>query len=374
MISDQHRTVIIPSEIERNPQATSMNTDADTKQIPLPMGTMCVNAFNAYMSQFATQLATSAGIDSFLLPVFVKAPQQHAAELKKKSAADPKEKPLIKLPWDGKNHEDQCQALVYNGGLYTQCLKARDDCEFCKTCTKQVALSGNGLPPHGHIHDRMAVGPMEFNPMDAAKPLKYYANVVGIGTKTSEAQVREQLERFGVRAEDWMFQKAPSTRKKATKVKTANKAETEQDDQIDSLLATVANDAVAAAATPPPPTRAELFSPTPTPTPPKVSTPNAAAAAAAASKTSTPYNSDDDQGDDDYDVDDDKEYPHWMTQTDMDEYDDWELDIDAKGGKKYDVNTRTHKVYKVDTHAEVKLFAYKNEDGGLKITKTKKKE
>lgn len=320
-----------------------MNTDADTTQIPLPMGTMCVNAFNAYMSQFASQLANSAGIDSFLLPVFVKA----QPELKKTSAAAPKEKPLIKLPWDGKNHEDQCQALVYNGGLYTQCPKARGADEFCKTCAKQVYIN-NGVAPHGHIDERMAVDPMEFKPRDASKPLKYYANVVGLGSKTSEAQVREQLERFGVRAEDWMFLKAPSSRgKKATKVKTANKAENDQDAQIDSLLATVAKDAA--------------------PTPPKVSPPKVAA------KTSTPYNSDD-IDDDDYDVDDDdddREYPHWMTHTDMDEYNDWEFRVDAKGGK-YDVNTRTHKVYKVDTHEEVKLFAYKNEDG-LKITKTKKK-
>ena len=369
MISNQHRTIIPPSEKESNPQATSMNTDADTNQIPLPMGTICINGLNAYMSQFASQLATSAGISSFLMPVFVKAPQQ-APEPKKKSA-DPKEKPLIKLPWDGKNHEDQCQALVYNGGLYTQCQKARGDDEFCKTCAKQVHTN-NGVPPHGHIHDRMAVGPMEFNPSDAAKPLKYYANVVGIGTKTSEAQVREQLERFGVMAEDWMFQKAPSTRKKATKVKTANKAENDQDAQIDSLLATVANDAVAAAATPPP-TRAELFSPTPPPTPPKVLPPKAA-------KTSTPYNSDDDDVDDDdnnYDVDDDDDnkYPHWMTQADMDDHDKgyWSLGVEAKGGV-YDANTHTHEVYTADTHKKVKLFAYDTEDGGLKITKTKKKE
>lgn len=64
------------------------------------------------------------------------------------------------------------------------------------------------------------------------------------------------------------------------------------------------------------------------------------------------------------------DYPHWMTRIDMDEYNDWELEINAKGGK-YDANTRTHKVYKVDTHEEVNLFAYKNEDGWLRITKKK---
>ena len=73
------------------------------------------------------------------------------------------------------------------------------------------------------------------------------------------------------------------------------------------------------------------------------------------------------------DQDEYEEYPHWMTQADMDDLDKghWSLGVEAKGGV-YDVNTCTHEVYTSNTHKKVKLFAYDTEDGGLKITKTKK--
>lgn len=60
------------------------------------------------------------------------------------------------LPWCGKVNEDCCTAILYNGGLYTQCPGILfDDTPFCKKC-------GKDKPKNGTVQDRLAVGVMDY--------------------------------------------------------------------------------------------------------------------------------------------------------------------------------------------------------------------
>jgi hypothetical protein len=66
-----------------------------------------------------------------------------------------KKQKAIQLPWCGKVIPSCCQALKVNKGLYSQCLKEKQEGgEFCKTCQKDAEKNG-GVPSHGLAQDRV---------------------------------------------------------------------------------------------------------------------------------------------------------------------------------------------------------------------------
>ena len=66
-----------------------------------------------------------------------------------------KKQKAIQLPWCGKVIPSCCQALKVNKGLYSQCLKEKQESgEFCKTCQKDAEKNG-GVPNHGLAQDRV---------------------------------------------------------------------------------------------------------------------------------------------------------------------------------------------------------------------------
>jgi len=76
-------------------------------------------------------------------------------------SAPKRTKPKIPLPFTGEVFDDCCRAIVFNGGLFTQCLKApKPDSQnsLCKTCDKQAEENPNGSPPLGYIMDRVNRG------------------------------------------------------------------------------------------------------------------------------------------------------------------------------------------------------------------------
>ena len=70
-------------------------------------------------------------------------------------------KPKFPLPFTGEVFDDCCRAIVFNSGLFTQCLKApKPDSQdsLCQTCEKQAVKNPTGSPPLGYISDRVERG------------------------------------------------------------------------------------------------------------------------------------------------------------------------------------------------------------------------
>jgi hypothetical protein len=65
------------------------------------------------------------------------------------------------MPWCGAVDATCCDALMYAGGLYTQCTKKKvDGSTWCKKCAKQVEK--DGTPAQGDVHARLATDIMEY--------------------------------------------------------------------------------------------------------------------------------------------------------------------------------------------------------------------
>ena len=76
-------------------------------------------------------------------------------------SAPKRTKPKFPLPFTGEVFDDCCRAIVFNSGLFTQCLKApKPDSQnsLCQTCEKQAEKSPLGGPPLGYISDRIERG------------------------------------------------------------------------------------------------------------------------------------------------------------------------------------------------------------------------
>ena len=70
-------------------------------------------------------------------------------------------KPKFPLPFTGQVYGDCCRAIVFNSGLFTQCLKEpnpNSQNSLCQTCQKQAEKSPLGNPPLGYITDRIERG------------------------------------------------------------------------------------------------------------------------------------------------------------------------------------------------------------------------
>lgn len=70
-------------------------------------------------------------------------------------------KPKFPLPFTGEIIDDCCRAIVFNSGLFTQCLKApipNSQKSLCQTCHKQAEKEPTGSPPLGFIDDRVDRG------------------------------------------------------------------------------------------------------------------------------------------------------------------------------------------------------------------------
>lgn len=65
------------------------------------------------------------------------------------------------MPWCGAVDATCCDALMYAGGLYTQCTKKKvEGSTWCKKCAKQVEK--DGTPAQGDVHARLATDIMEY--------------------------------------------------------------------------------------------------------------------------------------------------------------------------------------------------------------------
>jgi hypothetical protein len=120
------------------------------------------------------------------------------AERKKVSnAVKPKKlKTAFPLPYNGELNESCCYALRQNNGLYTQCLNARNECDFCKNCLNTMQKTGSEIPEYGTIQSRKASGIFEYVDPKGRKPVSYVK--VMKKYKISQEQVLEEAGKLNI--------------------------------------------------------------------------------------------------------------------------------------------------------------------------------
>lgn len=124
----------------------------------------------------------------------------------------PEPKATFPLPYNGEHHSTKCEALRLNHGLYTQCHVARKgDALYCGNCMPKDATD---LPDYGTIHQRMAVGIMEFVDPKGRRPVPY-AKIMEKFNLTPD-MVLEEAAKFNMIIDPVHFfpPSAPSTKKK----------------------------------------------------------------------------------------------------------------------------------------------------------------
>jgi hypothetical protein len=95
-------------------------------------------------------------------------------KLKVSKSKDKTESYAFPLPYNGELKVNCCEALRHNSGLYTQCHVIREDSEsYCKSCRNQMQKKGLDEPEYGTIHDRLAVGILEYVDKKGRKPTSY---------------------------------------------------------------------------------------------------------------------------------------------------------------------------------------------------------
>ena len=83
-----------------------------------------------------------------------------------------REQPKIPLPFSGVHIEGCCIAILYNKGLYSQCLNEPGTDGLCLSCSKKAAKTPFGKPEYGTIEDRIQKGD-DYTDQKGKKPVHF---------------------------------------------------------------------------------------------------------------------------------------------------------------------------------------------------------
>lgn len=82
-------------------------------------------------------------------------------------------KKSVMLPWCGKVIEGNCESLKYNSGLYTQCVKKKEEgIEVCMSCKESIERNG-GSSVYGTVKDRLSCGLLDYKGPSGKKCVRY---------------------------------------------------------------------------------------------------------------------------------------------------------------------------------------------------------
>lgn len=109
--------------------------------------------------------------------------------------------PRNALPWCGQVIEENCRALAYNSGLFTQCPQKRKDGAWCTKCAKQVVE--HGTPNNGDVDQRKACGIMEYKV--GKRTVVPYGDYMR-RHKYERAEVEEAAEKYGLTIDPIQFE------------------------------------------------------------------------------------------------------------------------------------------------------------------------
>ena len=131
-------------------------------------------------------------------------------------------KPKYPMPFSGEVFDDCCRAIVFNGGLFTQCLKEPNldtESSLCKACEKQAAKN-EGNPSLGFISERIERGEDWADPK-GRRPVPY--TKVMMAKKFTQEEVMAEVNLYNLNFDTNHFNE-PDTEKRGRK-KAAKKTE-----------------------------------------------------------------------------------------------------------------------------------------------------
>ena len=75
-----------------------------------------------------------------------------------KPRAPKREQPKFPLPFSGEQIDGCCVAILYNKGLYSQCLNEQCSNGLCMSCSKKASKTPFGMPEYGIVEERIQKG------------------------------------------------------------------------------------------------------------------------------------------------------------------------------------------------------------------------
>ena len=114
----------------------------------------------------------------------------------------------VELPWLNVVDERKCHGVVRNGGLFTQCVKGKEEGEYCSGC-----MESNNRSNNGEIMNVKARGKKGWRSDKGEKPLNYSSYLKK--KKISRSEAEKYAESIGVRLGEEHFAKSKRGRKTA---------------------------------------------------------------------------------------------------------------------------------------------------------------
>ena len=153
-----------------------------------------------------------------------------------KPRAPKREQPKFPLPFSGQQIENCCVAILYNKGLYSQCLNEPGSNGICVSCSKKAAKTPFGLPEYGIVEERITKGE-DYTDHKGKKPVHF--TQVMKKMKLSEDIVLGEVKKYNIPFDTNHFseQQEKKGRPKKSHKKASNQIEIScEDDLIGALI------------------------------------------------------------------------------------------------------------------------------------------
>ena len=89
-----------------------------------------------------------------------------------KPRAPKREQPKFPLPFSGEQIDGCCVAILYNKGLYSQCLNEQCSNGLCMSCSKKASKTPFGVPEYGIVEERIQKGD-DYTDHKGKKPVQF---------------------------------------------------------------------------------------------------------------------------------------------------------------------------------------------------------
>jgi len=127
------------------------------------------------------------------------------------------------LPFSKKSvSRECCQGLSYNKGLFTQCMKRKEDGEYCKSCSKSKC---------GTVAERMDAGLYEYKDNKGRKPVRYVKYLEKCGKSVEDAKEEARVKGLEIDEEHLSEGKKE---KKEKKVKEVQRGRPKKEKKVES--------------------------------------------------------------------------------------------------------------------------------------------
>jgi len=127
------------------------------------------------------------------------------------------------LPFSKKSvSRECCQGLSYNKGLFTQCMKRKEDGEYCKSCSKSKC---------GTVAERMDAGLYEYKDNKGRKPVRYVKYLEKCGKSVEDAKEEARVKGLEIDEEHLSEGKKE---KKEKKVKDVQRGRPKKEKKVES--------------------------------------------------------------------------------------------------------------------------------------------